>query len=261
MDAFNPTIPTIDEQSYLGGCTLNEALFRYGSPEALQNYKLAIKPTKAPMDSAEDNKTLIGFLAVTTQTIQHFKNQQEITKNAIEALYREIKLFIKNGRLIPYSYQLPRKLSDLPIRIPIDIFLAGIINWDNSELIYKNFEFTGIRLIEPLRTIAKISIEPEPIIKQISFKEVPKEIPKEIPLKETIKTIASPSFADLDPELHIDEKRAAIYLGISPRTLQGYRVKGGGPEFLKISHKVVRYKVADLIKWAESRKKRNTSEK
>jgi hypothetical protein len=42
--------------------------------------------------------------------------------------------------------------------------------------------------------------------------------------------------------------------------MQGYRVKGGGPEFVKISHKVVRYKIADLIKWTQNRKRKNTSE-
>lgn len=256
MDALKPNIPTIDEQSYLMGCTLNESLFKYCSPIAIRNYELAVKPTKTPIGSTEDNKTLIGLLTIIGQTTQHFQNQQENTKNSIEAIYREIKLLIKNGRLIPYSYQLPRKLSDLPIRIPIDIFLAGIINWNNSELVYKNFEFTGIRLIENLKTITEISIEPEVIVKQIAFKEVPKGIA----LKETIKTIPAPLFADLDPELHIDEKRAAIYLGISPRTLQGYRVKGGGPEFVKISHKVVRYKIADLIKWTQNKKRKNTSE-
>lgn len=83
---------------------------------------------------------------------------------------------------------------------------------------------------------------------------------KELLKGESLKETSVVAFADLDPDLHIDEKKAAAYLGISPRTLQGYRTKGGGPEFVKISHKVVRYKVSDLIKWTNSKRQRNTSD-
>ena len=33
----------------------------------------------------------------------------------------------------------------------------------------------------------------------------------------------------------IDEKEAAGFMGYSVRALQGWRVKGGGPEFIKVS--------------------------
>jgi len=140
----------IDETTYLNGCPLNEAIGKYCSPIAIQNYQSAIN-TKKPNSTDTFDKTLMGFLNVTNDAIQNLQRQKENIKNATDTLYREIMALIKNGTLIPYSYQLPRNLSDLPIRIPIDIFMAGNINWTNSELIYKNFEFTGIRLIEPLK--------------------------------------------------------------------------------------------------------------
>ncbi|MBI1328112.1 MAG: helix-turn-helix domain-containing protein [Alphaproteobacteria bacterium] len=68
------------------------------------------------------------------------------------------------------------------------------------------------------------------------------------------------NFSEIEPDRHIDEKRAAEYLGISYKTLQGYRVKGGGPEFVKIGKKTVRYKFSDLQKWTENKKKKNTSQ-
>lgn len=206
---------------------------------ALQNYEFAINSLKGNSSGDKVAKTFLQFWEITSETVQNFQNQKEITKIAIDALYREIMELVKDGVLIPYSYQLPRNLSDLPIRVPIDIFMTGNINWTNSELIYKNSEFTGVRLIEPIKKLTEIPIG------EINNQNNSKE---EKSFKENPRNNLGISFANLDSELHIDEKRAAEYLGISPRTLQGYRTKGGGPEFIKISHKVVRYKIADLIK-------------
>jgi hypothetical protein len=237
--------PEIDEKAYLMGCTLNEALSKYCNPISIQNYQNLLNSLPAS-PIARDTKTLLGAMQSISENIQNSNERKMKLNNAIEALYREILILIKNGSLIPYSYKLPRQLSDSPIGIPIDMFLAGNINWTNSELIYKDFQFSGIRLIEPTENIIKIPEKLENTQKKIGSKEI-------------IKINPTQSFADLDPELHIDEKRAAEYLSISPRTLQGYRTKGGGPEFVKISHKVVRYKIADLIKWVENRKRKNTS--
>lgn len=67
-------------------------------------------------------------------------------------------------------------------------------------------------------------------------------------------------FSNLPSDRYIDEKQVAEYLGISAKTLQGYRVKGGGPEFMKLGHKTVRYKISDIQEWAKNHKKKNTSE-
>ena len=47
--------------------------------------------------------------------------------------------------------------------------------------------------------------------------------------------------------------QAATLLGISPRTLEGYRRKGGGPLFVALSRNAVRYRPADLKAWLDSR--------
>lgn len=52
---------------------------------------------------------------------------------------------------------------------------------------------------------------------------------------------------------YLDTREAAAYLGLSPRTLENLRWKGGGPAFLKPGGRkkgAVRYTLADLDAWA-----------
>jgi hypothetical protein len=53
--------------------------------------------------------------------------------------------------------------------------------------------------------------------------------------------------------------QAASFLNVSPRTLEGLRHRGGGPNFRKLS-KCVRYEVADLEKWVEQSRRTSTSD-
>lgn len=52
---------------------------------------------------------------------------------------------------------------------------------------------------------------------------------------------------------------AAEYLGVSVSTLEKLRVKGGGPEYLKLGRGVV-YDTRDLDKWLEASRRRSTSD-
>jgi hypothetical protein len=52
---------------------------------------------------------------------------------------------------------------------------------------------------------------------------------------------------------------AATYVGLSPRTLEKFRVHGGGPPFYKVGRACL-YAIAELIAWAEARRCRSTSE-
>lgn len=56
-----------------------------------------------------------------------------------------------------------------------------------------------------------------------------------------------------------DTKRAAAYLGLSPRTLDGYRVSGDGPAFHRFGNRV-RYRGLDLNAWAAKRRATTTAE-
>lgn len=57
----------------------------------------------------------------------------------------------------------------------------------------------------------------------------------------------------------LSTKEAAEYMGISERTLEKYRVVGGGPPYMKIFNRVV-YDTRDLDDWMESKRRLSTSD-
>lgn len=61
-------------------------------------------------------------------------------------------------------------------------------------------------------------------------------------------------------DMLINEKEAAAFLGHSVRALQNWRYRGGGPRFVKISQRSVRYRRKDLIQWAEDNIVSSTAE-
>ena len=58
---------------------------------------------------------------------------------------------------------------------------------------------------------------------------------------------------------YFSTREAADYLGVSPRTLDRYRVRGGGPVFHRFGGRV-RYLRADLDAWALTRRRASTSD-
>lgn len=63
-----------------------------------------------------------------------------------------------------------------------------------------------------------------------------------------------------DTPLLLSEKEVAELLGFSPRTLQAWRVRGGGPEYVEVSSRCIRYRRCDLDAWIEERRRRSTSD-
>jgi hypothetical protein len=58
----------------------------------------------------------------------------------------------------------------------------------------------------------------------------------------------------------IDEKDAAERLGLSPRTLQAWRVSGGGPKYRKIGRRIA-YSVDDLAAYVAGCARSSTSQR
>lgn len=58
----------------------------------------------------------------------------------------------------------------------------------------------------------------------------------------------------------MDERSAAEYLCYSVRALQNWRCRGGGPKFVKVSGRSVRYTRRDLQAWIASKRVANTTE-
>ncbi len=52
---------------------------------------------------------------------------------------------------------------------------------------------------------------------------------------------------------------AARLLGLSPRTLEALRVRGGGPEFIKLGRRVL-YEPPSLKRWVEANRRHSTSD-
>lgn len=58
----------------------------------------------------------------------------------------------------------------------------------------------------------------------------------------------------------INENEAAAFLGYTVRALQNWRVRGGGPKFVKVSARSIRYRRRDLIAWIERLTRSSTSD-
>ena len=58
----------------------------------------------------------------------------------------------------------------------------------------------------------------------------------------------------------INEKVAANYLGLTDRTMQALRQRGGGARYIVISSRCVRYRRIDLKAWADARMRSSTSD-
>lgn len=61
-------------------------------------------------------------------------------------------------------------------------------------------------------------------------------------------------------QILVDEREAASILCYSVRALQNWRHRGGGPDFVKVSSRSVRYRRTDLEKWIADRTVSNTSQ-
>ena len=58
----------------------------------------------------------------------------------------------------------------------------------------------------------------------------------------------------------VSQNEAAELLGMSPRYLEARRQRGGGPPFIRISARAIRYRTDDLDEWIEKRRANSTAE-
>lgn len=55
-------------------------------------------------------------------------------------------------------------------------------------------------------------------------------------------------------------REAAAFLGLTPRFLEMRRFRGGGPPFIRVSGRCVRYMLSDLLFWVEERRRTSTAD-
>ena len=63
----------------------------------------------------------------------------------------------------------------------------------------------------------------------------------------------------INPNQLMTEKDVANLICITPRALQNWRLRGGGPEYVKIGRSV-RYQRSDVIKFIEERKRKHSAQ-
>ncbi len=63
-----------------------------------------------------------------------------------------------------------------------------------------------------------------------------------------------------DLDVLLRQEDAARILDLTPRALEAWRHKGGGPRYIRISARCVRYRRADLQAWIAERERHSTSE-
>ncbi len=69
--------------------------------------------------------------------------------------------------------------------------------------------------------------------------------------------------AGIDPDYLnrlMPEQAAAEFLGVEIKTLQAWRVKGGGPTYVRLSRRAVRYQRRAMLTWIEGKCHTSTSE-
>lgn len=57
----------------------------------------------------------------------------------------------------------------------------------------------------------------------------------------------------------MDSVQLADYLTNKPNTIEGWRIKGVGPRYIKIG-RLVRYRLADVEEWLEAQARSSTSQ-
>jgi hypothetical protein len=69
------------------------------------------------------------------------------------------------------------------------------------------------------------------------------------------------ALADCDPHfVMLNTTQAASITGLTKRGMEALRQKGGGPLFIKVGAKCVRYRLSDLVFWIDSHAHHSTAE-
>ena len=81
--------------------------------------------------------------------------------------------------------------------------------------------------------------------------------------RELLATTATPQGAAAPhhhPDALLNEEDTARFLAVSCRTLQRWRLEGGGPHFIRMGERRVAYRHADLTAWTNARRFNTTAE-
>ena len=80
------------------------------------------------------------------------------------------------------------------------------------------------------------------------------------PTRRRTKPNGTPTTSETPEAVLWTEKETARHIGFDVRTLQSWRMKGTGPQFVRISSRCIRYRPEDIQAWIEERLRRSTSD-
>jgi predicted DNA-binding transcriptional regulator AlpA len=64
-----------------------------------------------------------------------------------------------------------------------------------------------------------------------------------------------------DIDAILNQAVIAEWLGVTTKALEAWRYRGGGPPFIRVGGKLVRYRRGDVLAWLESRRRSSTSDR
>lgn len=64
----------------------------------------------------------------------------------------------------------------------------------------------------------------------------------------------------LTPDAYYLAAEVAAYMRVSPATLEYWRRVGGGPAYVRLKNRQIRYQGSDVLQWLEARRRRTTSD-
>lgn len=165
-----------DEETYLSGLLLDEALFSFSNPETVRNYRSLINAQPDPV-KAENTGTLLGALQSINENLQNSQEVIRKKREALENVYREILNLVKNRQVTPYRVSIAPPVVGLP---------------------YREFQFTGVRLLRESLKEEKSNDEIIPVKNGTTQNQ---NSLRTSPLRGNRKSVKS--FSELDPELYI----------------------------------------------------------
>ena len=70
----------------------------------------------------------------------------------------------------------------------------------------------------------------------------------------------APEISGSAGESLLRQDEVARILKLSPRTLEAWRHRGGGPRYLKLTARITRYRLSDILAWLREGERRHTSD-
>jgi Helix-turn-helix domain len=67
-------------------------------------------------------------------------------------------------------------------------------------------------------------------------------------------------FADFLPERLLTTDETAAILRLSPKTLEAWRMRGGGPRFVRLRNRMIRYHTDDIETFVVAGRRRSASD-